>query len=140
MKNLLIGILLSASVVVCMAAAPWDKAAVSGIRYFNVVATDAGDTEIIPAIAGKNIRILSCSIVSHSATATDLTVMSGSEELWGTAANGQPFDMTAISGISGISFNGNTPWVETSTENQSVFVRLSAGSEVSVQGAYVEVR
>lgn len=99
-------------------------------KYAVIDAASSGDNTIIPAVASKNIRVLSCGLVASA----DVTVRF-EDGAGGTALTGQM--QLAANGGFVLPFNP-VGWFETS-DNTLLNLELSAATSVGGCIQYVEV-
>ncbi|HPD15820.1 MAG TPA: hypothetical protein PLE19_12770 [Planctomycetota bacterium] len=111
------------------------------VKRFSVVGTTNGNNTLISAVADKKFRILSLAIVGLSATAANVYVVNGDNNLIANSTNKLPVSCDADADhVSGLVLPHNPGgWLQTDTANEALVAVHDSTAPVLYVGTYVEV-
>jgi len=118
----------------------YDGATQATLKRANIIASSSGTNELVAAVEGKKIRVVSIAVIATSATAVSLYFNDGTASLFGGASNKATIQSTGESGPSGFVLPYNPAgWMETAAATRALNLNLSAAVAVMGSVQYVEV-
>ena len=118
----------------------YDGATQATLKRANIIASSSGTNELVAAVEGKKIRVVSIAVIATSATAVNLYFNDGTASLFGGASNKVTIQSTGVDGPAGFVLPYNPAgWMETAAVNRAINLNLSGAVAVAGSVQYVEV-